>query len=171
MLAQLYMWNLSGFFKLFQLPGLASVFTAECVALLEAINFVLESSAAPSKFLILSDSRSALDKLRSSPFDHPDDAICLRIRERLLACKDRGLDVAMAWIPSHCGIPGNEFADCFARLAVESGSGAHSEVPISDIFPLARESGTELGRSLVHLREDTLPLFSLRSQESPGSRP
>jgi ribonuclease HI len=114
---------------LFAFSSKVSIFTAEAIAVLEAIKHL--SSSPGGNYLILSDSLSLLQKLKSPAFSHPSDYICLQIRDLLKNYTETGDEVAIAWIPSHCGIPGNEKVDALARRAASSTHGS----TIIDLFP------------------------------------
>ena len=65
--------------------------------------------------MIFSDSSSALHTVSNKYTDHP---IALSINHRLneLATQ-HGKNVELCWVPSHCGIEGNERADTAAVQA------------------------------------------------------
>lgn len=77
--------NLVGFFFFFgvrfkgTLPRVASVFTAECAALSEAINVILSSHGG--SFLVFSNSRSALQSLVSTDVGIKTNAFVLQVRD------------------------------------------------------------------------------------------
>ncbi|KAL0832986.1 hypothetical protein ABMA28_011678 [Loxostege sticticalis] len=118
-------------------PPLSSTFTGESVAILEAILFV--ESHNIEKSIIFTDSLSCLQAIESNPFRSKTKfPTILKIRETLLKCKTKGLDVTLAWIPSHNGIPGNETADSCAKNAISLGSQDHYKLYSHDLPCLAR---------------------------------
>jgi hypothetical protein len=60
--------------------------------------------------------------------------LILEIKEKLLKCESRGLTIVLGWIPSHCGISGNEWADTWAKQAIETGTQQHNKVYTSDLL-------------------------------------
>jgi ribonuclease HI len=65
------------------------------------------------QILIFSDSRAALKALSSPKVNSELVAECLEALSALASTNE----VTLAWVPGHCGIPGNEEADKLARQA------------------------------------------------------
>nr|XP_049700927.1 uncharacterized protein LOC126055517 isoform X2 [Helicoverpa armigera] len=100
-------------------PKESSVFTGECVALLEACMFI--ESHDISSGVIFSDSLSCLQALSQNPFKSKlHSPIILNIKKVLLSCSIQQKEVHLVWIPSHCGIKGNECVDALAKDACTS---------------------------------------------------
>lgn len=85
---------------------------AELLAISKALDAV--SKADTTKAVIISDSRGALARISSF---YERCAISARIRNKVEALYDKGVTVALQWVPSHKGIPGNEVADQLCRQA------------------------------------------------------
>lgn len=99
-------------------PPLSSVFTGECIGIREAIKY--SKLCKLKKVIILSDSLSALKSIIANPFK-VNNPVILEIKSLLFEyAKDVG-QIRLAWVPSHCGIPGNEKADSLAKDAVMNG--------------------------------------------------
>ena len=96
-----------------RLPNHSSVYTAELKALLLALQEVLRSSRR--KFLILSDSLSALAAFKSRNISHPILADLHDLHTDLVLKRK---NVVFMWIPSHTGIYGNDVADKAAKEAL-----------------------------------------------------
>lgn len=124
--------------KKIKLPKEASIFTAECIAIFESLKYIDVNHNG--NFLILSDSLSALQKLNSSPFHYPEDELCIGIRTLIHKLTDSGKEIVLAWIPSHCGIPGNEKADSLAKDAIISGDFLYKFLNPDDIFIKLKEN-------------------------------
>jgi ribonuclease HI/exonuclease III len=116
----------------YNISNVASVFTAELLAILKALSIV--SRLDDPSFVICSDSRSSLEVLSKDRIDHP---IVLRIRKQLIHLKGCGKDVAFCWSPAHVGISGNELADAAAKNPTKKDS-QHVGLPYSDYLPLVR---------------------------------
>jgi ribonuclease HI len=114
-------------FKIIQkikLPPESSVFTGEVYGLYKAVEYVHLMKL--NKCVIITDSKSSLQALTKSPFKCKNIfPIVFHIRSMLLKCYNKGLIINFVWVPSHCGIYGNEKADQLAVDAVTSG----------DVFP------------------------------------
>ncbi|KOB70054.1 reverse transcriptase, partial [Operophtera brumata] len=88
----------------FKYPSVSSVFTGEATAILESIQFIKSHNL--NNTIIFTDSKSSLQSILSNPFRSKSNfPIILQIRESLFRCHELGLNVVMAWIPSHTGIP------------------------------------------------------------------
>lgn len=139
------------------LPGIASIFTAELHALSLACDLLLSTPFSErSSFLICTDSLSALLSLQGmSPSNHAVTRLQWKFHE-VLGHVSR---VVLLWIPSHCGIAGNERVDRLAKRA------SYHEpqfifVPFRDWFPLIRTrlyeqwavSWTQESRALVAIK-------------------
>ncbi|XP_045497623.1 uncharacterized protein LOC123695755 [Colias croceus] len=123
-------------------PPLTSSYTGEALAILEAVSYILSHDMDQS--IICSDSQSCLNSLCSNLFrakiKHP---IILKIKELLFECHERNIRVTLTWIPSHCGILGNESADWCAKSASRIASESHNLVYSQDLISLAQLRLTE----------------------------
>ena len=115
-----------------------SIFTAELVAIIMALTYLKDLPVSIFKVLFCVDSKSVLQSLQ---FISPNsnnillNEACLLIH--LLIC--RGTEVTFCWVPSHCGIFGNESADRSAK------KGARNDVCASPInIPLTVQEGYSL---------------------------
>ncbi|KAI5738408.1 hypothetical protein M8J77_006641 [Diaphorina citri] len=62
----------------------------------------------PTKFLLVSDSMSALQALSNY---NCNNSLLSKIYNRWIELKSYGKDIIFMWCPSHCGIDGNEVVD------------------------------------------------------------
>lgn len=116
----------------FKCPSTSSVFTGEAIAILEAILFV--KSHKINNSIIFSDSKSCLQSILSNAFRSISRLpIILKIKLTLFECHKLGINVILAWIPGHSGIPGNETADACAKSALQIGSLEHYQTYCHDL--------------------------------------
>ena len=95
-----------------RLPDKASIYTAEVNALYLAQDHV--ETCDETKHLILSDSKSSLEAMRSRTWTH---ALVNKVLERHHSLTDQGKVIKYGWIPGHAGIRGNDLADTAAKDA------------------------------------------------------
>lgn len=93
----------------FQLSSPCSIYVAELAAIHQALVII---EALPSDhYFIFSDSLSSVEALRSmKPVKHATYFL-MKIRDLLCAMAEKSFMITLAWVPSHCSIPGNERAD------------------------------------------------------------
>ena len=117
----------------FSLPKYASVFTAELSALWYAAEEI--KTLPKQKFVIFSDSRSALEALKSY---NPKNSLVREIKYKFHRLYNSGFDVEICWVPSHIGIRGNEVADKAAKEAITKPRSI-IDIPINDYIPALKE--------------------------------
>ena len=87
----------------------SSNYRAELTALQEAARLISADEHPPPHVVFLTDCRSAIQSLQS-----PSDQL-ERDTQRLLCDLLQRTQIAVQWIPSHCGLTGNEEADRLAK--------------------------------------------------------
>ena len=114
----------------FRLPSAASIFTAEAVAIFEALEYIKSQSLKSS--LIFSDSLSVLESIRQ--LNHKNPIVSQVILKLDSLCSQ--FTIKLVWIPGHVGISGNEKADRAAKSAITLPI-IDFELPSTDYKPLA----------------------------------
>lgn len=92
-----------------------SIFQAEAFAITRAINLVSDNQI--KKSVIVTDSKSVLSALFSEDKKGNQDMVIYNIKLLYSMAVNDDLDIKFVWVPSHCGIEGNEVVD---KLAGES---------------------------------------------------
>jgi ribonuclease HI len=114
----IYVPGQQGFGYCLQEPS--GVFTAEITALLTALRFV--GSDQPGEFLILTDSLSSIEALRSRKISPRTHSVVYECKEALWRLRANQFVVRLMWVPAHVGIDGNEMVDCIAKESAVSGN-------------------------------------------------
>nr|CAH0103241.1 unnamed protein product [Daphnia galeata] len=102
-------------------PG-TSIFSAELQGILQALLAVYSLEPTPEHIHIFSDSRSAIKALLSPLF--PKNRCLNAIRNQIECLRSSGTATSLYWIPSHCGITGNDRADKLASDEANSPTGS-----------------------------------------------
>ena len=135
-----------------RLPDGSSIFSAEAVALIDALKIIDESER--DKFIIFADSLSCLQSIEN-------EDLCNSLIQRFLAdytkLRNQKKEVVMCWIPSHIGIEGNEKADEAAKSSLNDEISPLS-IPFSDFIPQAKQYYHNLWQSLWDVKTDFLTL-------------
>ena len=97
-----------------RLPDKCTIFSAEAVALINALKIVKASQLR--QFTIFTDSLSCLQSIQNEDINNQ---LILTFLEQYTQCTLRGKYIVLCWIPSHIGIPGNEMADKYAKEAID----------------------------------------------------
>ena len=111
-----------------RLPSCSSIFSAELKALQLALRMIYQSKR--DKFVVLSDSLSALIAIKERKLDHP---YLVDFFEQYCELVKEGKKITLAWVPSHVGIKGNEAADQAAKEALDEMLPADMRTKFSDL--------------------------------------
>jgi ribonuclease HI len=111
----------------------SSVFSAEIQALNHALEYI--RSQPLGEFLVLTDSLSSIEALKSRNISARTHPISHVIKETLWHLQNSGYLIRFMWIPAHCNIFGNEEADRLAKEYSKSSMYARVKPIVSDFFP------------------------------------
>ena len=89
--------------------GLSTNYRAELTALKTAAEMICNDQPRPQNVVFLTDCKSAIQRLQS-----PKEQL-ERDTQQLLSGLSQRANVAVQWIPAHCGVYGNEEADRLAK--------------------------------------------------------
>ena len=113
-----------------RLPFDSSIYTAELSALILSLKIAYQSKR--KRFIIFSDSLSALEAISIQNVDHP---LLIEFYQLYTKLSRDGHDIVLAWTPGHVGIQGNEIADRLAKNAINKTIHPSAVIPFSDIRP------------------------------------
>ena len=114
----------------FSLPKEASIFTAELTAIELALEIIKKQKNKNIRFVIYSDSRSALEALQGYT---NKNTLIFQVKKQLSKLYSNGSIIELCWIPSHVGIGGNEMADAAAKSALKSPN-LNIKLPAKDLI-------------------------------------
>ena len=109
-----------------RLPNSASIYTAELMAILYTLDFIL--SCENDEFIIVCDSLSSIEAIGHFQISNP---IVFRILQKVTILQELDKNLILIWCPSHCGIQGNEMADNLAKQTL-SHSVTNFKLPYTD---------------------------------------
>jgi len=124
---------------------------AECAALTRALETAAKIQPALERVTIFTDAHAAMGRMRSEE-PGPGQGYALQARNHVAALRRAKPDVRIEirWCPAHKGIPGNEKADEWAKLAAEEPDTVGVEW-LSDQVGVRK---IPLPRSIAHLKRE-----------------
>jgi len=120
-----------------KLNSFSSSFTAECYAIISALEFVF--SLENNIILIVTDSQSCLFAISSNPFNSSLSPLVLLIKSLIYCLSLINKTVQFLWVPSHVGILGNERADHLAFFTKGFSHISLCKIPALDLLPFLRK--------------------------------
>ena len=116
-----------------RLPDNSSIFAAEATAISLALNYYQHMGSVHHDVVVYSDSMSCLQAIEGEDTENP--FIC-HIMNLLWSLSDKGTRVRFCWVPSHCGIDGNERVDQLAKETLDQDIDPLASVHYTDMKPL-----------------------------------
>lgn len=107
------------------------------MAINEAANYALRKNIKNA--LILTESRSATQKLNDRTINPKNDHITLKTKRLLIEARDAGFEISLAWIPSHSKINGNETVNQLANLGRALNVPKQLDLDIRHVLPCTRQ--------------------------------
>ncbi|XP_058798339.1 uncharacterized protein LOC131668300 [Phymastichus coffea] len=111
-----------------------SIFTAECIAVRDALDLALHNTDTCN--IIMCDSLSLLERLQNPMMNIKTNPYLLDIKLKYFQFQDQKSatgDIQIYWIPSHSAITGNEIADAQAKHAASRRPVDLDKLPFSDL--------------------------------------
>ena len=136
-----------------RLPDGSSIFSAEAVALIDALKIIEESRR--KKFIIFADSLSCIQAIENEDLSNTLIQKFLIDHTELLKKRKQ---VDLCWIPSHIGIAGNEKADQAAKSSLDLDI-RPLNIPFKDFLPKAKKYYHDLWQASWERSTDFLTLF------------
>ena len=99
-----------------RLPDNSTIFAAEATTITLALNYYQHMGPVHHDVIVYSDSMSCLQAIEGEDTENP--FICY-IMNLLWLLNDKGTHIRFCWIPSHCGIDGNERVDQLAKETLD----------------------------------------------------
>ena len=127
-----------------RLPDNSTIFAAEARAISLALNYYQHMGPVHHDVVVYSDSMSCLQAIEGEDTENP--FICNM--HLLWSLSDKGTRVRFCWVPSHCGIDGNERVDRLARETLDQDINTLANIHYTDMKPLV----TSYIQKLVHTR-------------------
>ncbi|XP_050064946.1 uncharacterized protein LOC126553875 [Aphis gossypii] len=148
-----------------KLSDKCSIYTAEAMAILEAIKYFIQS-VDDKRCIILSDSLSAITSLKN--INNPTD-IARNIHNLCHIAHSAGKHISFMWIPGHCNITGNEKADEVAKLSYTSLKAIN--VPVNEKILLERSTQIKRQRveSLQSLEKQAKKMKKIFNKKFPAA--
>ena len=116
-----------------RLPDNSTIFAAEATAITLALNYYRHMDPVHHDVVVYSDSMSCLQAIECEDTENP--FIC-HIMNLLWLLSDKGTHVRFCWIPSHCGIEGNERVDQLAKETLDHDIDPVASIHYADLKPL-----------------------------------
>ena len=116
-----------------RLPNNSTIFAVEATAITLALNYYRYMDPVKHDVVVYSDSMSCLQAIEGE--DTENSLIC-HIMNLLWALSDKGTRVRFCWVPSHCGIEGNEIVDQLAKETLDHDIDQLATVHYADLKPV-----------------------------------
>ena len=109
------------------------IFAAEATAISLALNYYQHMGPVQHDVVVYSDSMSCFQAIDGEDTKNP--FIC-HIMNLLWSLSDKGTHVRFCWVPSHCGIDGNERVDQLAKETIDQDIDPMASIHYTDMKPL-----------------------------------
>ena len=124
----------------FKLNGNLTVFTAELVAIEQALIWLIENPF--KKVVILTDSLSAIQALQTGKGHSRPDKL-LTISSLIDTVLRKNINLTIDWCPAHCNVLGNEIADAAAKSGANNGKPLGIKISKSETYNLIKHKVRE----------------------------
>ena len=117
-----------------------SSYRAEQVAIIMALDWI-ENLNIYVGIVILSDSLSTINAIESQIKEN----FVIEILIKITHLHYRGINITLEWIPSHCGLVGNEVVDSFAKRALKKNIEINNDLNVQELKSILSKRVREIG--------------------------
>ncbi|KAG6439246.1 hypothetical protein O3G_MSEX000613 [Manduca sexta] len=151
----------------FQINHNISIMHTELLAIAEALSYI--DSVDYDKFVIFTDSKSALQHLARCTSTIRGIPIAYTILRLIWNCQNKKKEIFLQWIPSHCGIGGNERVDQLAKYACSEGICLPTKPCFIDYIPFIKKTCFKLWKEYFDSRSREVGIWYKTIQPEPLS--
>ena len=140
-----------------RLPDNSIIFAAEATAISLALGYYQHMGSVHHDVVVYSDSMSCLQAIEGEDTENP--FIC-HIMNLLWSLSDKGTHVRFCWVPSHCGIDGNERVDQLAKETLDQDINPLASVHYTDLKPLVNSYIHKMKKIAKQLKRKEIKLIN-----------
>uniref|UniRef100_A0A6P7EYN6 Uncharacterized protein LOC114324722 n=1 Tax=Diabrotica virgifera virgifera TaxID=50390 RepID=A0A6P7EYN6_DIAVI len=129
---------IENYFEAKKLPSEFSSYSAEQIGILETLKYIKNSLFSKQNFLIISDCKSILDKLKNISTNCNINYLLLNILVNFKNLHEEGKIVKFVWVKAHCGIIHNEKVDMLAKEALDSDNFVKYSFIPEDLYSISK---------------------------------
>lgn len=137
--------------QMISLNNKLSNYSAELIAIWKALKYI--KNQQQQKFVIFSDSKSSLEKIKNIQNISGCNYIISYIINTIIDIQHQGKIVHLAWVKAHCGIKHNEIVDKIAKQATLLGRVAEYPCPYEDLIPITKKKYIQEWKNLYQQTE------------------
>ena len=150
-----------------KLPDNSTIFAAEATAISLALNYYQHMGPIHHDVVVYSDSMSCLQAIEVEDTENP--FIC-HIMNLLWSLGDKGTRVRFCWVPSHCGIEGNERVDQLAKETLDQYIEPLASVHYTDMKPLVNSYIQKLVQTMWDVAVHGRDLYLVKPTLGPSKK-